>query len=135
MKKVEVVAAIIINDGQILSVQRPEHKLQYISKKFEFPGGKIEVGETSEEALRRELNEELDLDVEIGDLFLTVDHTYPDFNLIMHSFIVYTESRKVNLNEHISKVWLDKDMLSDVDWAAADIPIVDKLKQTQWKTL
>ena len=135
MKKVEVVAAIIINDGQILSVQRPEHKLQYISKKFEFPGGKIEVGETSEEALRRELNEELDLDVEIGDLFLTVDHTYPDFNLIMHSFIVNTESRKVNLNEHISKVWLDKDMLSDVDWAAADIPIVDKLKQTQWKTL
>ncbi|MFT4898577.1 MAG: 8-oxo-dGTP diphosphatase [Flavobacteriales bacterium] len=127
MKKVEVVAAILINDNKILCVQRAESKLPYISKKFEFPGGKIETGETQKEALQRELVEELDINVTVDDLYLTVNHQYPDFELTMHSFIVNIESRKLTLNEHIDQKWLLKEELTALDWAAADLPIVHKL--------
>lgn len=135
MKKIEVVAAIVKNSNQILCVQRPEHKLEYISEKFEFPGGKIEQGETQKQALRRELNEELSIDVKIDDHFITVEYRYPDFELTMHAFWVYVESRDLRLNEHISKRWLNKDELYDVDWAAADIPIVEKLNSAVWEIL
>jgi len=127
MKKVEVVAAILINDNKILCVQRAESELPYISKKFEFPGGKIETGETQKEALQRELVEELDINVTVDDLYLTVNHQYPDFELTMHSFIVNIESRKLTLNEHIDQKWLLKEELTALDWAAADLPIVHKL--------
>ena len=127
MKKVEVVAAILINNNKILCVQRAESKLPYISKKFEFPGGKIETGETQKEALQRELVEELDINVTVDDLYLTVNHQYPDFELTMHSFIVNIESRKLTLNEHIDQKWLLKEELTALDWAAADLPIVHKL--------
>ncbi len=134
MKKIEVVAAIIINNGQVLSVKRPKHKLEYISNKFEFPGGKIEDGESKKDALKRELIEELRLDVNIDEHFMTVNHVYPDFELIMHSYIVNSPTRNFTLNEHVSFRWLDKNELLDVDWAAADIPIADKLKLTEWKS-
>lgn len=127
MKKIEVVAAILINENKILCVQRAESKLPYISKKFEFPGGKIEAGETKKEALQRELVEELDINVKVGDLYLTVNHQYPDFELTMHSFIVKVESRKLTLNEHIDQKWLSKEELTALDWAVADLPIVHKL--------
>ncbi|MDG1518299.1 MAG: (deoxy)nucleoside triphosphate pyrophosphohydrolase [Flavobacteriales bacterium] len=127
MKKIEVVAAILINENKILCVQRAESKLPYISKKFEFPGGKIEAGETQKEALQRELVEELDINVKVGDLYLTVNHQYPDFELTMHSFIVKVESRKLTLNEHIDQKWLSKEELTALDWAVADLPIVHKL--------
>lgn len=127
MKKIEVVAAIIQNKSEILCVQRPVHKLSYISKKFEFPGGKIEDGESKEEALKRELNEELNLDVKIDSFFMTVVHPYPDFELTMHSFIVLINDREINLNEHISQKWLSSSDLLKLDWAAADLPIVHKL--------
>mgnify|MGYP000562740183 CR=1 FL=1 len=135
MKKVEVVAAVILNNNHILSVQRPKHKLYYISEKFEFPGGKIESGESKEEALKRELSEELELNAEIGKHILTVNHQYPDFELTMHTFCVKVNSREIILNEHIAKLWLKRDELYTVDWAAADIPIVDKLKSIEWQTL
>jgi 8-oxo-dGTP diphosphatase len=127
MKKVEVVAAIIKFENHILCVQRPHSKLQYISEKFEFPGGKIEPNETRKEALKRELNEELNLAVAIGEYFMTVIHNYPDFELTMHSFFVDVNSNKITLNEHISKKWLSPKELFVLDWAAADLPIVDKL--------
>ena len=127
MKKIEVVAAILINENKILCVQRAESKLPYISKKFEFPGGKIEAGETKKEALQRELVEELDINVKVGDLYLTVNHQYPDCELTMHSFIVKVESRKLTLNEHIDQKWLSKEELTALDWAVADLPIVHKL--------
>ena len=127
MKKIEVVAAILINENKILCVQRAESKLPYISKKFEFPGGKIAAGETKKEALQRELVEELDINVKVGDLYLTVNHQYPDFELTMHSFIVKVESRKLTLNEHIDQKWLSKEELTALDWAVADLPIVHKL--------
>ena len=128
MKKVEVVAAIINFENEILCVQRPENKLNYISKKFEFPGGKIEKGESKEEALRRELIEELNfIPTKIDSLFLTVIHKYPDFELTMHSFKCYSETKDIQLNEHISDEWLSLKNLNKLDWAEADIPIVNRL--------
>ncbi len=127
MKKIEVVAAIIIYNDLILCAQRDKNSLIYISNKFEFPGGKIEQGETKKEALRRELIEELNIEPNINDLYLSVIHQYPDFELTMHSFICEPTSMNVSLNEHISHQWLPKEKLSKLDWAAADLPIVEKL--------
>ena len=127
MKKVEVVAGVIFWGNQILCVQRPKNKLQYISEKFEFPGGKIELGETKEDALHRELFEELNLLTKINSFFMTVVHEYPDFELTMHSFICEADSKELKLNEHIDKKWLKINELNTLDWAAADIPIVEKL--------
>jgi 8-oxo-dGTP diphosphatase len=127
MKKVEVAAAIIYFEDKILCVQRPKNKLTYISEKFEFPGGKIEEGETQIEALKRELREELNITTEIRSLFLTVVHEYPDFELTMHSYVCKVETKELTLNEHIAKEWLSLSELKKLDWAAADIPIVHKL--------
>jgi len=127
MKKIEVVAGIIFFQNSILCLQRPKNKLPYISEKFEFPGGKVENGETQTEALQRELFEELNISVRIKSLYLTVVHEYPDFELTMHSFICEVETKELTLNEHISLRWLTKDELPTLDWAAADIPIVGKL--------
>ena len=127
MKKIEVVAAIIHFDSKILCVQRPKNKYNYISKKFEFPGGKIEEGETKEEALRRELLEELNISVKIKSFFLTVIFKYPDFELTMHSYICEVETKELTLREHIAQEWLTLKELKNLDWAAADIPIVNKL--------
>lgn len=127
MKKIEVVAGIIFFQDQILCVQRPKNKRAYISEKFEFPGGKIEEGETKKAALQRELLEELNILVNIKSLYLTVVHKYPDFELTMHSFICEAESKELCLNEHISQEWLTIGKLEKLDWAAADIPIVNKL--------
>ena len=126
-KKVIVVAAIILFDDKILCVQRPKNKLSYISEKFEFPGGKIEDGETRTQALKRELIEELNITPKIEKLFHTVVYQYPDFELTMHSFICRASSMEVSLNEHISMEWLTESQLKNLDWAAADVPIVDKL--------
>lgn len=127
MKKVEVVAAIIYCKNEILCVQRPKNKLSYISEKFEFPGGKIEKNETQKEALERELVEELNIKTDIKSLFLTVVHQYPHFELTMHSFICEVKSKELVLHEHISLEWLTLNELKKLDWAAADIPIVNKL--------
>ena len=127
MKKIEVVAGIIFFQEQILCVQRPKSKFHYISEKFEFPGGKIEKGETQIETLQRELFEELNISIKIKSFFLTIEHEYPDFELIMHSFICEVDSKKLTLHEHIDKKWLKINELIELDWAAADIPIVNRL--------
>jgi 8-oxo-dGTP diphosphatase len=127
MKYIEVVAAIIIHNNQILCVQRSENKLNYISQKWEFPGGKIEVGETREETIKREILEELKLNIKVEEEFITVSHQYPDFHLTMHSFICSTENKELTLTEHIDYKWLNKNELNQLDWAAADIPIMMKL--------
>ena len=127
MKKIEVVAGIIHFKNEILCVQRPQSKLSYISEKFEFPGGKIEHGETQKDALKRELEEELSITPIISELFLTVTHKYPDFELTMHAYKCGVDSKELVLYEHIDKKWLTLSELSTLDWAAADIPIVEKL--------
>ena len=130
MKTIEVVAAIIINEGKILCVQRNINKYEYISKKFEFPGGKIETGETKEETIKREIKEELEMKIEIQE-YLTVEHEYPDFRLIMHSFICTCKNTSLVLTEHIDYRWLLKNELASLDWAAADLPIVEELLKTE----
>ena len=128
-KQIEVVAAILENDQKILCVQRDENKYSYISKKYEFPGGKIEVGETNGQALKREILEELCLDIEIEGLLLTVEHEYPDFELRMHGYLCKsTNTQNMNLTEHIDYQWLPVSDLTNLDWAAADIPIVKLLQ-------
>jgi 8-oxo-dGTP diphosphatase len=127
MKKIEVVAGVIFWEDKVLCVQRPKNKLHYISEKYEFPGGKIEEGETKEEALHRELLEELNISTKIKSFFMTVVHEYPDFELTMHSFVCEVDSKKLILHEHIDCKWLKITELRVLDWAAADIPIVNKL--------
>jgi 8-oxo-dGTP diphosphatase len=127
MKKVEVVAAIVVFDNKILCVQRGENKLDYISRKYEFPGGKMEAGETKEETIKREILEELKMLINIQEQFITVTHQYPDFILTMHSFICSCNNPKLTLTEHIDYKWLNKSELKNLDWAAADVPIVNEL--------
>jgi len=128
MKTIEVVAAVIKNSkGLTLAVQRGKNSKEYISNKWEFPGGKIEEGESLQEALQRELTEELKVEAEIGELVTTVDHTYPDFRLIMHAFYCEIIRGQLTLTEHLDMKWLTKSELRDLDWAAADVPIVDLL--------
>lgn len=127
MKKVEVVAGIIKFQNEYLCVQRPQNKLSYISEKYEFPGGKIEEGESLQEALKRELSEELNIEVDIDSLFLKVVHEYPDFEITMYSFLCQVNSKKITLNEHIDSKWLTIKDMPSLDWAEADIPIVNKL--------
>jgi 8-oxo-dGTP diphosphatase len=128
MKKIFVVAAIIFKGNKILCVQRGLNKYNYISKKYEFPGGKIEVGESDEDALKREILEELSMDIEIKKFIMTVNHQYPDFNLNMKAYKCSSKNNAIILSEHIDYKWLEIDELSKLDWAEADLPIIEKLK-------
>jgi 8-oxo-dGTP diphosphatase len=127
MKHIKVVAAIIQHEDKILCVQRDESKYDYISYKWEFPGGKIEDGETSQEALKREIREELNIEINVGDELMTNTHEYPDFTIEMTSFLCTTESTELKLSVHTDYLWLSNEGLIDPDWAAADTPIVAKL--------
>ena len=127
MKKVFVVAGVIINEKKILCAQRAKNNLNYISKKFEFPGGKIEKFETDEQCLKREILEELSLEIEINDFYMLVNHIYPDFKLNMKVYLCSCKSRNVILKEHISCKWLSLKKISNLDWAEADLPVVRKL--------
>ena len=129
MKTIEVVAAVIFREGKVLCVQRAEHEKEYISLKWEFPGGKVEVGERREEALVREIREELSVDIEVSEFLMTVEHTYPDFHLTMHVFKCILDQGEITLNEHVALKWLSIDELDQLDWAAADIPVVKSLMQ------
>jgi 8-oxo-dGTP diphosphatase len=128
MKKIEVVAAIIKNNGSILCCQRETNKLAYLSEKWEFPGGKLEEGETREEALIREIDEELEMVIYDIEFALTVVHKYEDFELIMHAFQVSTTQTKFKLHAHKEAIWTPLGKLNKYDWAAADVPIVEYLQ-------
>ncbi len=133
MKHYIVTAAIIKNNDHILCMQRGQGKYDYVSYKYEFPGGKVEPGESYEEALKRELKEEMNLDIDIGkdDLFMTVNHTYPDFSIEMHSYLIHADDRYFDMNEHNHHVWLLPGELDTLDWAPADIPIMKKLMKIE----
>ncbi len=133
MKIIEVVAAVIKKDGKILATQRGYGEFK---GGCEFPGGKPEVGETKEQALKREIKEELNADIEVNDYICTVEYDYPNFHLTMHTYfstllsdnleLVYHDEERL---EHESMKWLSKDELENVDWLGADIEIVKKLKE------
>ena len=125
--KIEVVAAIIMHNNKILCVKRGKGKFEYVSLKWEFPGGKVEPDETLEQAIVREIQEELIVNIKVDKLFLTIKHQYPDFYLIMHSFLCHTDTDVITLTEHIDYQWLSAHQLEMLDWATADIPIVEKI--------
>ncbi|HIF9074288.1 DNA mismatch repair protein MutT [Photobacterium damselae] len=129
-KQIEVVAAVLINGGQFLAVQRGESQLSYVSKKWEFPGGKVEAGETLVAAITRELEEELRITIAEPQFLLTVEHSYPDFDITMHCFVVNVPTRELELTEHLDSRWLNKEQLWELDWAAADVPAVEMLSVT-----
>ena len=129
-KHYTVSAAIIVENKKILCVQRNKGKYDYISYKYEFPGGKLEVGENEEDALKREISEELNLEIDVAENFLVVTHEYLDFDLTMHSYLCKANTEQLVLKEHIDAKWLNKEELIELDWAAADLPIVSKLLNT-----
>jgi 8-oxo-dGTP diphosphatase len=129
MKRIEVVAAVIQHQNKILAVQRGPAKYAYISEKWEFPGGKMEAEETEEQTIIREIREELDMQIAVKAKLLTVEHSYPDFHLTMHTYLCETEQSEPILTEHLAFRWLSMDELEVLDWAGADVPIVEVLQQ------
>lgn len=127
MKTIEVVAAIIIKDGKAFATQRGYGDFK---DWWEFPGGKIESGECPKEALVREILEELDAEIEVGELLETVEWDYPNFHLTMHCFMCSLISESMHLNEHEAAAWLTRGTLRSVKWLPADeglIPLIEEL--------
>jgi 8-oxo-dGTP diphosphatase len=122
---INVAAGIIVENNKVLAARRKPGL--HLAGFWEFPGGKIEEGETLKQALKRELNEELNINLEIGNFIKKVEYEYPEFYIIMHVFYCHINTRDMDLNEHIDSKWLSKNELFELDWAAADIPIVEKL--------
>lgn len=125
MKTIEVVAAIIIKEGKVFATQRGYGEWQGW---WEFPGGKIEPGECPQDALKREIKEELDAEIEVGDLLETVEWDYPTFHLTMHCYICTLTSESMHLNEHEASAWLTKETLKSVKWLPADLVLLDKIQ-------
>lgn len=128
-KTIDVAAAVIHHDNKYLCVQRPESELSYISKKYEFPGGKIESGESVNDALIREINEELRMSIKPIKMLTIVKHEYPDFIINLYAILCSVNNNELTLTEHIDYKWLAKESLKHLDWAAADIPIVTLLTE------
>lgn len=124
MKTVEVVAAIIIKDGRVFATQRGYGEFK---DGWEFPGGKVESGESLKEALVREIKEELDADIRVGSLLETVEYDYPAFHLTMHCFFCELISEDIVLKEHEDARWLSEKELGTVDWLPADVGLIDKI--------
>lgn len=127
MKKIVRVVAAIVKDGdRILAMQRGHGQFK---GKWEFPGGKVEVGETSTAALLREMKEEMDAEVEIGELVHTVEYNYPDFHLSMDCFFCSIHSGQWEMKEHLDARWLKKEELDSVEWLPADVGLIELLKR------
>ena len=126
MKTIEVVAAIIKKENTILATRRGYG--EFINM-WEFPGGKIEIGETREEALIREIKEELSINITIDTFVTTIDYDYPTFHLTMHCFLCTQSNGTLTLNEHNDAKWVHKPELNELDWLPADLAILDILKE------
>ena len=126
MKTVRVVAAIIIRDGKVFATQRGYGEWK---DWWEFPGGKIEAGECPQEALVREIREELEAEIQVGELIETIEWDYPAFHLTMHCFVCSLVSESMHLNEHEDSAWLTRDTLHSVKWLPADKGLVERLKE------
>lgn len=126
MKTVHVVAAVIRKDDKIFATQRGYGEFK---DGWEFPGGKIEEGETSEQALVREIKEELDTDIKVGKLLDTIEYDYPNFHLSMECFWCEIVKGGLELKEHEAARWLTKETLDSVDWLPADVSLIGKIKK------
>ncbi len=126
MKHIEVVAAIICKGDKIFATQRG-----YGDWKdwWEFPGGKMEPGETPEEALKREIKEELSADISVEEFLTTVEYDYPAFHLTMHCYLCTLLDEAMHLNEHEAARWLSKAELRSVKWLPADLEVVERIKE------
>ncbi len=136
MKIIRVVAAVIKAENQqgqpiIFATQRGYGEFK---GGWEFPGGKIEPGETPQEALKREIQEELDTKIKVGSLIDTIEYDYPAFHLSMDCFLAEIESGNLVLKEHEAARWLTREELDFVDWLPADVLLIDTLKQSKFIT-
>lgn len=126
MKTVNVVAAIIKDNDKIFATQRGYGDLK---GGWEFPGGKVENHETLQEALKREIKEELDVEIEVDDFLTKIEYDYPNFHLSMNCFFARIINGKLKLKEHSNAKWLASDELDSVDWLPADITIIGLIKE------
>lgn len=130
VKTLEVAAAVITHDSRIFATQRGYGEFK---DGWEFPGGKVEPGETPRQALEREIREELDTVIDVGELVETVEYDYPAFHLTMHCFLCTVRSGDLVLKEHEAARWLTREELDSVDWLPADVAVADKLKMMMEK--
>lgn len=121
----EVVAAILHKDGTFLGTQRGYGAFE---GGWEFPGGKMEAGESPREALSRELKEELDIDAMVEQFLMTVECNYPQFHLVMHCYLCSVAGGEVRLKEHKAARWMSREQLDDVEWLPADRDVVKKIR-------
>ena len=128
-KHIEVVAAIILRDGRIFATQRGYGEWK---DWWEFPGGKIEPGESTEDALKREIREELATEIEVDELLTTVEYDYPKFHLTMHCYLCTIISGDLSLLEHEDARWLALDELDCVKWLPADVEAVNRLRSASF---
>ena len=126
---IEVVAAVIEHRGKLLAFQRGASQYDYVSNKFEFPGGKVEEGEDHRTALARELYEELAIEAEVQSFIATIEHSYPDFSIKMHCYLVRVSKFDGALAEHKSFAHVSLCEAGDLDWIEADRPILGILQQ------
>ena len=126
MIHIEVVAAIIRKEDKIFATQRGYGEWK---DWWEFPGGKMEAGETPEEALAREIREELSAEINVGELLTTVKYDYPKFHLTMHCYLCSLIGEALHLNEHEAARWLTKNELDSVKWLPADLGVIELLKK------
>lgn len=125
MKTIRVVAAVIRKDDRIFATQRGYGEFK---DGWEFPGGKIEPGETPQQALVREIREELETEIRVGDLIDTIEYDYPTFHLSMDCFWCEIVEGSLELKEHEAAKWLDRESLYMVDWLPADVGLVEKIE-------
>lgn len=128
MKTIEVVAALIQRDGAYFATQRGYGEFEGM---WEFPGGKIEPNESREVALKREIQEELGIDIYVEKFICTTDYDYPSFHLTMHCYLCSIENGEIELREHKSARWLTTELLDSVEWLPADKDVIEKLTQTK----
>lgn len=129
MKKIEVVAAVIQQNNTFLATQRGYGEFKGM---WEFPGGKVEPDENHEDALKREIREELCIEAAVGELLTTIEYDYPTFHLTMHCYLCEISNGELILQEHLAARWLKLEQLDEVEWLPADIEVIVDLKALKY---